>query len=231
MKRLAPMVALLFVGAVGQFLPFSSPAPDEVLAFLQAMEIAPTIKAAFSPVLGAGLAAGRATPQVSLELLRRLAELPAREAEEALDVFRKALERGFIVDTGAGSSLMNRVLMRLRMGAPWELVKYELAARYNALVATEEVLLRHALIGRGAQAPGGPVLPRDRLILEIAWVVADYQLDPQPRADPLEASVRVRLVNLSGSVLSPSIVEPVLAALTPELLQEIAGRVFQIERR
>ncbi len=76
-------------------------------------------------MLGAGLAAGRATPQVSLELLRRLAELPAREAEEALDVFRNALERGFIVDTGAGSSLMNRVLMRLRMGAPWELVKYE----------------------------------------------------------------------------------------------------------
>ncbi len=75
------------------------------------------------------------------------------------------------------------------------------------------------------------MLPRDRLVLEIAWVVADYQLDPQPRADPLEVSVRVRLVNLSGSVLSPSIVEPVLAALTPELLQEIAGRVFQIERR
>ncbi|HEU68623.1 MAG TPA: hypothetical protein ENN53_05360 [Candidatus Acetothermia bacterium] len=225
------MVAALFVGAVGQFVPFPSTPPEEVLGFLQAMEIAPAIKAAFSPVLGAALATGRATPPVSLELLRRLAELPAPQAEEALDVFRKALERGFIVDTGAGSSLMNRVLMRLRMGAPWELVKYELAARYNALVATEEVLLWHGLIGQGAQAPGGQVLPRDRLVLEIAWVVADYQLDPQPRTVPLEAVVRDRLVNLSGSVLAPSIIEPVLVALTPELLQEIAGRVFQVEQR
>lgn len=231
MRYLAPMVAALFVGAVGQFVPLSSPSPEEVLAFLQAMEIAPAIKVAFSPVLGAGLATGRATPLVSLELLRRLAELPAPQAEEALGLFGKALERGFIVDTGAGSSLMNRVLMRLRMGAPWELVWYELGARYNALVATEDVLLRRGLVGPGAQAPGGPVLPRDRLVLEIAWVVADYQLDPQVRTESLEAVVRARLVNLAGSVLFPSVVEPVLAALTLDLLQEIAGQVFRIERR
>ncbi len=228
MKGLLVGLAVFAVGASAQV---PSPSPDAVLSFLQTMAISAELKAAFSPVLGAGLAAGRATPRGALELLQRLAELPPPQAEEALVVFHDALARGIIVDTGAASSLMNRVLMRLRMGSPWELVQYELRARYNALVATEEVLLRYGVIGRGSQAPGGVVLPQDRLVLEIAWAVADWQLDPQLQTDPLEVFVRDRLVKLGGPVLAKSMVDSILPALTLGLLQEIAGRVFQVERR
>ncbi|MFH1610112.1 MAG: hypothetical protein ABID40_05760 [Candidatus Bipolaricaulota bacterium] len=230
MRGLALVLALLSVGAAAQFPLSPPPPPGDVLAFLQTMEISPELKAAFAPVLGAGLTTGRATPQVSLLLLRQLAELASSQADEALAVFHQALERGFIVDTGlTGSSLMNGVLKLLQMGYPWEVVVSNLRLRYNLLVATQGVLLQYGIIGTGAQGPGGPLLPQDRLVLETAWAVGDFMLG-QPR-EPMEAFVRARLLNLCGSVFSKSTVDPLLAALTLELVQEIASRAFQPERR
>jgi len=231
-RCLALALALLSVGAVAQFPLSAPPPPEEVLAFLQTMAISPELKAAFAPALGAGLATGRATPQVSLLLLRQLAALPPAHAEMALTVFHLALERGFIVDTGlTGSSMMNRVLMLVQMGKPWEVVVFDLDLRYNLLVATQVVFLQHGIIGVGPQGPGGPLLPQDRLVLETAWAMAEIWgtvLPGQP-GEPLEAFVRARLLNLRGTVpvLAPSIVDPLLAVLTPEMVQEIANRAFR----
>ena len=231
MRWVALLLVLLAMGAVAQ-VPSSPPpaTPGEVLAFLQTMPISPELRATLSPVLGAGLATGRATPQVSLALLRRLSALPPFQAEEALTVFRHALERGFIVDTGlTGSSLMNSVLKLLQMGQPWEAVALNLRLRYNLLVAAQEVLLQHGIIGPGAQAPGGPLLPQDRLVLEVSWAVGDFMLG-QPR-EPMDGFVRRRLVSLSGTVLSEAVVGPLLAVLTPEMVREIERRAFQPEGR
>ncbi|HAZ27526.1 TPA: hypothetical protein DCY67_02760 [Candidatus Acetothermia bacterium] len=230
MRVLAVGLVLFAVGAVSQVPLSPPPAPEAVLAFLQTMAISPEVKAALGPVLGAGLATGRATPHVSLLLLRRLSELPPAQAEQVLAVFPRALERGFIVDTGlAGSSLMNDVLKLLMMGHPWELVVSNLWLRYSLLVAAQEVLLEHRVIGPGAQGPGGPLLPQDRLVLETAWAVGDFML--AQRREPMEAFVRARLLNLRDSVLPASTVDPLLAVLTPELVQEIERRAFQPERR
>lgn len=230
MRGLALALALLSMGAVAQFSLSPPPLPGEVLAFLQTMAISPELKAAFGPALGAGLATGRATPQVSLLLLRQLSGLPPAQAEEALTVLHLALERGFIVDTGlTGSSMMNRVLMLVQMGRSWEVVVFDLELRYNLLVATQGVFLQYGIVGVGPQGPGGPLLPQDRLVLETAWAMAEIWgtvLPGQP-GEPLEAFVRARLLNLRGTVLAPNTVDPLLAVLTPEMVQEIANRAFR----
>lgn len=230
MRRLAFALGMAATVALAQLPLAPAPSPAEVLAFLQTMAISPELKAVLTSLLGAGLVTGRATPQVALPLLRQLALRPPAQAEEALDVFRRALERGFIVDTGlTGSSLMNGVLKLLQMGQEWELVISNLRLRYSLLVATQTVLVRYGLVGLGARGPGEPLLPQDRLILELAWAVGDHLLG-QPR-EPMEAFVRTRLVNLRGTVLLPAVVDQLLAALTPEMVQEIAVLAFQPERR
>lgn len=230
MRGLTLALALFSVGPLAQFPLSPPPPPGEVLAFLQTMAISPELKAAFGPALGAGLATGRATAQVSLLLLRQLSGLPPAQAEEALTVFHLALERGFIVDTGlTGSSMMNRVLMLVQMGKPWEVVVFDLELRYNLLVATQGVFLQYGIIGVGPQGPGGPLLPQDRLVLETAWAMAEIWgtvLPGQP-GKPLEAFVRARLLNLRGTVLAPTTVDPLLGVLTPEMVQEIVNRAFR----
>jgi hypothetical protein len=195
------------------------PPPEEVLRFLQTMLISPELKAALAPVLGAGLATGRATSGVSLPFLRQLATVTPAQAEEALTIVHRALERGFIVD-----ALMNDVLKILQMGQPWEAVTTNLWIHSNLLVVSQQVLIQYGIIGVGPQGPGGPLLPQDRLILEMAWVVGDFVLS-QPRV-PLEAFVRSRFEKLRGVVLDPAIVDSLLAALTPALVEEIARRAY-----
>jgi hypothetical protein len=58
----------------------------------------------------------------------------------------------------------------------------------------------------------------------MAWAVGDFVLS-QPR-EPLEAFVRSRFQKLRGSVLDPSLVDPLLAALTPELVEQIARQAY-----
>ncbi|HOD73471.1 MAG: hypothetical protein KA136_00525 [Candidatus Bipolaricaulis sp.] len=219
MRGLVVAVALLTVGTMAQVPLAPVPTAEEVLQFLQGMPISAALKAALAPVLGAGLATGRATPAVSLPFLRGLATLPPPQAEEALSIVYRTLERGFMVD-----ALMNDVLKVLKMGQPWEAVMTNLRIRANLLVASQQVLVQHGIVGVGPQGPGGPLLPQDRLVVEMAWAVGDFVLS-QPR-EPLEAFVRSRFQKLRGSVLDPSLVDPLLAALTPELVEQIARQAY-----
>lgn len=224
--RLRHVVGLfLALGAVAQVTLFSPPPSEaEVLSFLQGMAISAELKAVVAPVLGAGLNTGRATPRVSLAFLQQLSALSRAQAEEALIVVHRALERGFMVDT-----LMNDALKVLQMGQPWEAVMTNLGVRYNLLVATQQVLLEYRIIGVGPQGPGGPLLAQDRLVLETSWAVGDWLLG-QPR-DTLDAYVRSRLLKVQGTVAKeqPGLVELVsglLAVLTPELVGQIASRAY-----
>ncbi|MEW6216405.1 MAG: hypothetical protein AB1543_01815 [Candidatus Bipolaricaulota bacterium] len=213
--RIRVLILLVFaVGAMAQVTLSPPPAAGEVLDFLQTMLICPDLKAKFAPVLATGLSAGRASSQYALPFLQQLSVQPSAQAEEALAVIHRALERGFIVDP-----LMNDVLKGLQMRQPWERVKANLGIRYNSLVAAQHVLLQYGIIGIGPQAPGGPLLPQDRLVLEMAWAVGDYYF-VQPQ-ETLEAYVRSRLLRLRGSVLDTSVVDPLLAVLTQDLVQQI----------
>ncbi len=213
--RIRVLILLVFaVGAIAQVTLSPPPAAGEVLDFFQTMVISPDLKAKFAPVLATGLSAGRASSQYALPFLQQLSVQPSAQAEEALAVIHRALERGFIVDP-----LMNDVLKGLQMRQPWERVKANLGIRYNCLVAAQHVLLQYGIIGIGPQAPGGPLLPQDRLVLETAWAVGDYYF-VQPQ-ETLEAYVRSRLLKLRGSVLDPSVVDPLLAVLTQDLVQQI----------
>ncbi len=220
--RLAVLIALaLAVGGTAQVTLSPSPASEEVLDFLQTMTVSPQLKAALTPVLSAGLATKRAAPQFALPFLRQLSVRPAPQAEEALTVIHRALERGFIVDP-----LMTEVLKGLQMGQPWERVREILWIRYNSLVATQQVLLRYGIVGVGSQAPGGPLLDQDRLVLELAWAVGDYYF-VQPQ-ETLEAYVRARFLRLRGPVLAPSVVDPLLRVLTQDLVQQIYQAMWTV---
>jgi len=220
--RSCVLILLVFaVGAMAQVTLPPPPAAGEVLDFLRAMLISPDLKAAFAPVLGAGLSSGRASSQFALPFLRQLSAQPAGQAEEALGVIHRALERGFIVD-----GLMTDVLKGLQMGQPWDRVRAKLGIRYNSLVAAQHVLLRYGIVGVGPQAPGGPLLDQDRLILEVAWAVGDYHF-VQPQ-ETLVEYVRARFLRLRGSVLAPSIVDPLLAVLTQDLVQQIFQTMWTV---
>lgn len=220
--RIRVLILLVFaVGAMAQVTLSPPPAAGEVLDFLQTMLVCPDLKAKFAPVLATGLSAGRASSQYALPFLQQLSVQPSAQAEEALAVIHRALERGFIVDP-----LMNDVLKGLQMRQPWERVKANLGIRYNSLVAAQHVLLQYGIIGIGPQAPGGPLLPQDRLVLEMAWAVGDYYfLQPQ---ETLEAYVRSRLLRLRGSVLDTSVVDPLLAVLTQDLVQQIYQAMWTV---
>lgn len=221
MKLLGLAVLVCAMGAMGQVTLSPPPAATDVLVFLQTMEISPQLKAALGPMLSAGLSTRRVSSQFALPFLRQLSALPASQAEEALRVIHQALDRGFIVDP-----LMTDVLKVLQMGQPWEAVAFNLTVRFNLLVASQQVLVQNGVIGIGPQAPGGELLPQDWFLLETAWAVADWVLG-QPR-EPLEAYVRGRFVNLKmvPSRLDAQMIEPFLAMLTPEVLQQIASRAY-----
>ena len=220
--RIRVLILLVFaVGAMAQVTLSPPPAAGEVLDFLQTMLICPDLRAKFAPVLATGLSAGRASSQYALPFLQQLSVQPSAQAEEALAVIHRALERGFIVDP-----LMNDVLKGLQMRQPWERVKANLGIRYNSLVAAQHVLLQYGIIGIGPQAPGGPLLPQDRLVLEMAWAVGDYYF-VQPQ-ETLEAYVRSRLLKLRGSVLDTSVVDPLLAVLTQDLVQQIYQAMWTV---
>ncbi len=224
-KLLLGVVGFALLG-LGQLPP--SVAPAEVLTYLQTMAISPELKNSFAPLLSAALTTGRATCSVSLNFLRQLSARPPAEAEECILVIRAALEQGFIVDTGTGSSLMNQVLKLLQLKLAWDQLIADVKIRYNLMVATRTVLGRYGAVERTSLQVGEPVLPQDRLVLELAWAVGDY-LGQDPVA--VEAQVRGRLVNLRGTVLPPSTVDPVLQVLDVEMVQAITVLAFTLQRR
>lgn len=219
MRIVAVAAVLLSMAVSAQLVLPPAPSTDEVLDFLKTMPISAELKALFAPVLSAGLSTGRATPGVSPPFLRQIAALSPAQAEEVVWVIHHALDRGFITDP-----LMNDVLKVLQMGQPWEAVLTNLKIRYNLLGAAQQVLIQYRIVGVGPQGPGGPLLPQDRLVLEMAWAVGDFVIS-QPR-ESLEAFVRSRFVKLRGAVLDPGDVDRLLEALTAELVQQIAYRAY-----
>lgn len=212
-----------------------SPAPEEVLVFLSGMSLSPEFRAAFASVLGPGLATGRATPTVSLLLLRDLAALPPGTAERLLEPIRFALAQGFLVDTGlTGSSMMNEVRKLLALGRQPEEIEGVLRIRLAMLLATRSVLSRHGLVASPPLAPDKPLPPEERFVLEAAWAVADFILwEGGTIADPrLFGFVQTRLNRLCAvGVISGEQCQRTLVALTLEMLQEIGRLAFQPERR
>jgi len=75
--------------------------------------------------------------------------------------------------------------------------------------------------------------PSAKLISELAWAIGDY-LSPggsPTDAATIESKVRERLVRLRGTALAPGVVDPLIAVLSPALVQEIAGLALNPERR
>lgn len=219
---------------LGQLLALAS-SPADVLNLLQGMNLSPEFTAALSAALTAGFSSGRATPANTLLLLQTLQKIEPEKAERILEIVRYALAQGFIVDPGpTGSSLVNEALKLFRFGRSAEEVEGVLSARVSLLVSTRSVLSRYGLITVGPVGPGVPLTPQDRLVLELAWAVGDLFLwkgrspeDPQFLPD-VQKEVN-RMVGLG--VVKKEAASPVLAALTPEMLQEIVRLAFPRERR
>lgn len=218
-------------------LPMSAPAPspNDVLAFLAGMGFSPEFTAALSTALAAGFQTGRATTTVTLLLLQDLTKIPKDKAEGILEVLRYALSQGFIVDTGlAGSSMMNEARKLLALGRSGEEISGVLSLRLGFLLATRAVLAHYGLVPGTVVGPEAPLTPTDRLILELAWALGDFILweggSPQdPRILPY---VQGRLSRLAALGVIPSaLAEGTAAALTQNILAEIARLAFQPERR
>lgn len=235
------LLSLLFwalgLASLGQTFPLAQapPTAEEVLTFLSGMGLSPEFTAAFSSALSAAFRSGRATTVVTLLLLQDLAKLPAERAEGVLEIIRYALAQGVIVDTGlAGSSMMNEARKFLALGRGCEEMERVLGLRLGLLLATRSALLRYGLIQLGPIGPETPVTPTDRLILEVAWAVGDFLLwEGGNPADPrFLGYVRERLNRLGAvGVLAAEESGRIVAALTLEILQEIARIAFQPERR
>ena len=235
------LLSLLFLSlsllAVSQgiAIPLRTPAPEEVLGFLAGMNLPPAFKAALAEAFTSAFATGRATTTVTLLLLQDLTAIPPDKAERGLEIIRYAISQGFIVDTGlSGSSMMNEARKLLALSRTWEEIEYVLSLRLNFLLATRSTLARYGLIKLGKIGPDVPLTPADRLVLEVAWAVGDFVLweggDP---GDPrILAFVQERLNRLCSVGVLPAEAAKLMAALTPEMLQEIVRLVFQpMERR
>jgi|GEM_PF-923528 len=235
------LLSLLFLAlsllAVSQgiAIPLRTPAPEEVLGFLAGMNLPPAFKSALAEAFTSAFATGRATTTVTLLLLQDLTAIPPDKAERGLEIIRYAISQGFIVDTGlSGSSMMNEARKLLALSRTWEEIEYVLSLRLNFLLATRSTLARYGLIQLGKIGPDVPLTPADRLVLEVAWAVGDFVLweggDP---GDPrILAFVQERLNRLCSVGVLPAEAAKLMAALTPEMLQEIVRLVFQpMERR
>ncbi len=211
------------------------PTPEEVLQFLAGMNLSPEFRGALASVLAAGLATGRATPTVSLLLLRDLSSLPREAAERLLEPIRFALAQGFIVDTGlTGSSMMNEVRKLLVLGRRPEEIEGVLKTRLAMLLATRSVLTRYGLVHAPPLPPDKPLPPEERFVLEVAWGVSDFLLwEGGTLTDPrLRTFVQTRLNQLCAvGVLSAEQCSWSATALTLEMFQEIGRLAFQPERR
>lgn len=236
MRTVLLSLAAFWAFGLAQLAPFApqSCSPEEVLHFLSGMDLSLEFRASFAEALRAGLTTGRATPAVSLLLLQDLAALPKEEVEIILEPIRLALAQGFIVDTGASSSMMNEVRKLLAVGGKPADIEAVLRVRLALLVATRNVLNRYGVVLSPPASPDAPLRPEERFVLEVAWAVGDFVLwEGGTFADPrLFQFVQGRLNRLcSVGVLSPEVCKKGVAALTPQMLQEIGRIAFQPERR
>ena len=234
MKKLFLPVLLLALGTAtwGQVPLAPAVGPAEVLAFLQSMPIPTELKLDLTGEMTAAMAEGRLTPGVALPFLQECASLPPEQTEEVLLIVLHALAGEFIVDP-----LLNEALKGIRLSRPWPEVTGILRLRLALLEATRDVLTGQRLVPEspppGYRSTVPTPSPSAKVILETAWAIGDFLIAGGNPADGagMEALVRMRLTRLSGSVLPSQVVNPLLAVLSPALMQEITRLALNPERR
>lgn len=224
---LAGLVLLAVAGLASGQVPLAPAAsPNDVLALLQSLSISPELKNELLEEVPSAMATGRLSPQVAVPFLQALSALPQTQIEQTLSIVREALGEKFIVDP-----LLNETLKGLRLARPWPEVIGMLQLRLALLTATRTVLQAHGLLP--ITPKGTSPFPSTKLVLELAWAIGDYLSSGGSPADgaTMESMVRKRLVRLRGTALPPEVVDPLIAVLSPALVQEIAGLALNPERR
>lgn len=205
--------------------------PDAVVELVQGLSIPDDVKAQAQGELLAAMADGRLTPGVAFSFLSEIQDLSPGDQTDAVTTLDRALERGLILDP-----LLNEALKGLRLGRPWPEVQAVLSLRINLLIATDEVFRTHRLLPLQqfeVRAPQPSPPPRAELVLETAWAIGDYLVAGGSPADvgPITSLVETRLTRLRGRVLPADLVDPVLASVSPALVQEIMELALNPERR
>ena len=224
---LAGLTLLVVAGLTWGQVPLGPAAsPNDVLTLLQSLPISPELKSELLGEAPSALATGLLSPRVAVPFLQALSALPQAQIEQTLNLVHEALREKFIVDP-----LLLETLKGLRLARPWSEVMGTLQRRFALLRATRTVLQAHGLL---PMTPKGiNPSPSAKLISELAWAIGDY-LSPggsPTDAATIESKVRERLVRLRGTALAPGVVDPLIAALSPALVQEIAGLALNPERR
>ena len=223
----AGLVLLAMAGLSSGQVPLAPAAsPNDVLALLQSLSISPELKSELLGEVSSALATGQLSPGVAVPFLQALSALPQAQIEQTLSIVREALGEKFIVDP-----LLNETLKGLRLARPWPEVMGMLQLRLALLTATRTVLQAHGLVP--ITPKGISPSPSTKLVLELAWAIGDYLTSGGSPADgaTMESMVRNRLVRLRGTALPPEVVDPLIAVLSPALVQEIAGLALNPERR
>jgi hypothetical protein len=207
---------------------------DEVLQLVQGLAIPDDLKAQVQAELVAAMAEGRLTPGVAYAFLSEVQSLSPGEQTDAMTMLVHALQGGFILDP-----LLNEALKGLRLNRPWPEVAGVLGLRINLLVAAQQVLGSQGLLAspapqygfRTTSASGPP--PTAELVLETAWAIGDFLVAGGSPADliPMTSLVETRLSRLRDRILPAELVDPVLEALSPALIQEIVELALNPERR
>jgi len=228
MRSFLAGLALLAVAGLssGQVPLGPAASPNDVLALLQSLSISPELKSELLGEVSSALATGQLSPGVAVPFLQALSALPQAQIEQTLNIVREALGEKFIVDP-----LLNETLKGLRLARPWPEVMGMLQLRLALLTATRTVLQAHGLVP--ITPKGTSPSPFTKLVLELAWAIGDYLTSGGSPADgaTMESMVRNRLVRLRGTALPPEVVDPLIAVLSPALVQEIAGLALNPERR
>ena len=224
---LAGLALLVVAGLASGQVPLAPAAsPNDVLTLLQSLPISPELKSELLGEVPSALATGLLSPRVAVPFLQALSALPQAQIEQTLSLVHEALEEKFIVDP-----LLLETLKGLRLARPWPEVMGTLQRRFALLRATRTVLQAHGLL---PMTPKGiNPSPSTKLISELAWAIGDYLSSGGSPADAatMESMVRERLVRLRGTALAPGVVDPLIAVLSPALVQEIAGLALNPERR
>ena len=223
----AGLVLLAVAGlASGQVPQAPAASPNDVLALLQSLPISPELKSELLGEVPSALATGQLSPGVAVPFLQALSALPQAQIEQTLSIVCEALGEKFIVDP-----LLLETLKGLRLARPWPEVMGMLQLRLALLTATRTVLQAHGLVP--ITPKGTSPSPSTKLVLELAWAIGDYLTSGGSPADgaTMESMVRNRLVRLRGTALPPEVVDPLIAVLSPALVQEIAGLALSPERR
>jgi len=224
----AGLVLLVMGGFVSGQVPLApTVGPNEVLALLQSLPISPELKSKLQGEMSSALATGYLSPGVAFPFLQALSALPQAQIEQALSLVREALGEKLVVDP-----LLNEALKGLRLVRPWPEVMGMLQLRLALLKATGAVLQAHGLVPVPTPKGSSPFLSA-KLVLELAWAIGDYLVAGGSPVDgaTMESMVRNRLIRLRGTALPPEVVDPLIAVLSPALVQEIAGLALNPERR